>query len=60
MCAYIGGATGRKGSYTEKRQLRTLIKFVEANNCPFGLVINNGDEVFKITDKIYQLPAIYL
>ena len=50
----------KSGSYTEKKQLKTLTKFIEENNCPFGLVINNGDEIFKMTDKIYQLPAIYL
>ena len=50
----------KSGSYTENKQLKTLTKFIEENNCPFGLVINNGDEVFKMTDKIYQLPAIYL
>ncbi len=50
----------KSGSITEKKQLRTLTQFIEENNCPFGLLINNGDEVYKMTDKIYQLPAIYL
>ena len=50
----------KSGSFTEKKQLKSLITFVEENNCPFGLVINNGDEVFKISEKIYQLPATYL
>lgn len=45
---------------TPKRQLKNLEKFIEKYKCPYGLVINNGDEVFKLSQNIYQLPAIYL
>ncbi len=50
----------KSGFSTLKRQLQSLEKFIEEYNCPYGLVINNGDEVFKLSQNIYQLPAIYL
>jgi len=50
----------KAGSVTTKRQLTSLQQFVEEHDCPYGLVINNGDEVFKLSDSIYQLPAVCL
>lgn len=50
----------KAGSVTSKRQTITLERFVEEHKCPYGLVINNGDEVFRLSEKVYQLPAIYL
>ena len=50
----------KSGSATSKKQLKTLENFILDYKCPFGLLINNGDEVFKLSENIYQLPAIYL
>ncbi len=50
----------KAGSVTSKRQIRSLEQFIEEHNCPYGLVVNNGDEIYKLSDKVYQLPAIYL
>ena len=50
----------KSGSATSKKQLKTLENFILDYNCPFGLLINNGDEIFKLSKNIYQLPAIYL
>ena len=30
------------------------------HHCRFGVVINNGDEVFKLSPSVYQLQAMYL
>lgn len=50
----------KAGSVTPKKQLIALETFIKEHDCAFGLVINNGDEVYKLSQKVYQLPAIYL
>lgn len=50
----------KSGSVTTKRQITTLEKFIKEHKCRYGLVINNGDEIYKLSSNIYQLPAIYL
>lgn len=50
----------KAGSVTAKRQLKALEAFIEEHNCAYGLVVNNGDEVYKLSPKIYQLPAAFL
>lgn len=50
----------KSGSVTRKKQLQTLTTFIEEHNCAYGLLINNGDEIYKLTKNVYQLPAIYL
>ena len=50
----------KAGSVTAKRQLKALEAFIEEHNCAYGLVVNNGDEVYKMSPKIYQLPAAFL
>jgi predicted AAA+ superfamily ATPase len=50
----------KSGFSSSKRQIQTLQRFIEEHHCPFGLLINNGDEIFKLSQNIYQLPAIYL
>lgn len=50
----------KAGSVTPKRQITTLENFVKEHNCRYGLVINNGDEVYRLSESIYQLPAIFL
>ncbi|RLA65884.1 MAG: ATP-binding protein [Epsilonproteobacteria bacterium] len=50
----------KSGSTTSKGQLKTLSNFIKENKCPFGIVINNGTEIFKISDSIIQIPAIFI
>ncbi len=50
----------KSGFSSSKHQIQTLQRFIEEHHCPFGLLINNGDEIFKLSENIYQLPAIYL
>ncbi|MDQ5770640.1 hypothetical protein [Thiothrix subterranea] len=49
----------KAGSVTPKRQLEALTQFIEEHQCPYSLLINNGDDVFKVSEKVYQVPAIY-
>lgn len=50
----------KAGSVTPKKQTIALETFIKEHNCPYGLVINNGDEVYKLSESIYQLPASFL
>jgi len=50
----------KAGSVTPRKQTLSLESFVKEHNCPFGLVINNGDEVYRLSESVYQLPAIFL
>ncbi len=50
----------KSGSVTRKKQLIALETFIKEHNCKYGIVINNGDEIYKLSENIYQLPAIYL
>ena len=45
------------GSSIKQRQIQTLKSFVNNNNLPMGIVINNSDEVRLVADRIIQLPA---
>jgi len=42
------------------RQLRTLKEFVGAFDCPAGFLVNNSQEVIKLADRIWQIPAACL
>ena len=48
------------GSSVRRRQIRSLEAFVEKNDLPLGIVVNNGDCIERISDKIVQLPATYI
>ena len=50
-----------KASYsTPRNQLRTLEDFVVRNQCPFGVLINNGDDVYMLSNNILQITANFL
>ncbi|MDX2418493.1 MAG: ATP-binding protein [Xanthomonadales bacterium] len=50
-----------KASYsTSKNQIRTLEDFVVSNQCPFGVLINNGDNIYMLSKNVIQIPANYL
>ncbi len=48
------------GSTTKLKQLTSLNRFLEENNLPLGLVINNADEIQPLNEKILQIPAHYI
>lgn len=50
----------KSGTFCRKEQLRSLTNFIEEQNCKFGILINNGEEVLKLSEKIYQVPANYI
>jgi uncharacterized protein len=45
------------GSMIKQRQLQAIKNFVQINNLPLGIVINNSDTVELVADKIIQVPA---
>jgi len=42
---------------TTKKQLSSMINFIEVHQLPYGLVINNSESPSLITEKILQIPA---
>ncbi len=45
---------------TNIRDLRSLNHFLEQQELPLGLVINNDDHVKSLSDKIVQVPITFL
>jgi hypothetical protein len=50
----------KSGRTTDPRKLIMLKDFINKEKCPYGILINNGDEVFMIDEKIIQIPAVFL
>jgi uncharacterized protein len=53
------------GSYTSMKQLENLKQFMKTMDdvnaiVPYGLVINQSDEARWLTDRILQIPAVWL
>src|SRR3990167_150040 len=48
------------GSKTPLKQLSSLTRFLEENQLPIGLLINQANQASWITDKIFQLPIGWL
>ena len=44
------------GSTVTSRRLQSLKSFVNKNNLPLGIVLNNSDEIQLVADRIIQLP----
>jgi hypothetical protein len=42
---------------TSKKQLTSMMNFIELHQVPYGLVINNCESPSLITDKILQIPV---
>lgn len=38
------------------KQVSSLTKYIEDNGLPFGLLINQSDHIFWVTEKILQIP----
>lgn len=45
------------GSTIQQRRIQALKKFVDQNDLPLGIELNNSDNVRLVTDRILQLPA---
>ncbi|MCK4378383.1 MAG: hypothetical protein KAW01_03520 [Deltaproteobacteria bacterium] len=46
---------------TIKRQsLKGLKNFIKGRQCSFGIIVNRGQRIEFITDKIIQVPVHYL
>lgn len=50
----------KSASSTKKSQLKSLTNFIKEHNCPYGLLINLGEEIYQITENIYQVPASFI
>lgn len=44
-------------SNTTKKQLASMVNFIESHKLPYGIVINNSSRPSLITEKIIQLPV---
>jgi predicted AAA+ superfamily ATPase len=45
------------GLKTTRDQLTSLKKFINDNNVPLGMVINNSEEIRMLTERVIQIPA---
>ena len=45
------------GVQVKQNQLRSLKDFIEKQNLPFGVVVNNADKVELLAEKIVQIPV---
>ena len=45
---------------TDPRKLSSLSRFLQQENLPLGVVVNNSNEVTMLTKNIIQIPASYL
>jgi uncharacterized protein len=50
----------KSGTTTDPRKLVSLRSFIEKENLSHGILVNNGDEIFMLDEKIIQVPAIFL
>lgn len=50
----------KSGISTSQKQIMTLKKFTEDNNCPFSVVINRGHEIKMLAEKVIQIPVNYI
>ncbi|NQY80055.1 MAG: ATP-binding protein [Candidatus Caenarcaniphilales bacterium] len=50
----------KTGSSTKVSKLVALKNFIEEYNCPYGIVINNSEELDYLSEKIIQLPVNFL
>lgn len=48
------------GITANRQKLRSLSDFIQDHHCPFGILINQSDKMYWLTDRIIQIPAGYL
>lgn len=47
-------------SSIKRQSLRSLKNFISDTNCPYGILINRGQRIERLTDRIIQIPVQYL
>ena len=50
----------KSGVNTTPKQIITLKNFISENNCNFAIVINRGNEIKMLAEKVIQLPVNYI
>jgi len=48
------------GVSTRAGQLQSLSRFIDHNHSPYGVLVNQADEIRMLTPEIIQIPARYL
>ena len=48
------------GTDTRRKQLTGLQKFINDNQLPYGIVINNSDNISLISENIIQIPSTFI
>lgn len=48
------------GTNTRRKQLTGLQKFINDQNLPYGIVINNSEKISLISDNIIQIPSVFI
>ena len=47
----------KSGTITTKKQITTLVNFIQEHNLHYGILINNSQETAWLSKKVLQLPA---
>lgn len=50
----------KSGISTTLKQITALKNFIAENDCPLAIVINRGNEIKMLADKIIQVPVMYI
>ncbi|MCH2228553.1 MAG: ATP-binding protein [Candidatus Caenarcaniphilales bacterium] len=50
----------KSGTSTNSKKLNHLKAFIDEYNCAFGILINNGDRIARLSEKIIQVPAVFI
>ncbi|NDG72666.1 MAG: hypothetical protein EBY32_15490 [Proteobacteria bacterium] len=45
------------GMATKRSDLNSLAAFIEQENCPYGILVNNSEEIRLLTPQIIEIPA---
>jgi len=45
------------GMSTKRSDLNSLASFIDQENCPYGILVNNSKEIRLLTPQIIQIPA---
>jgi len=48
------------GMSSKQSDLRSLAGFIDQEKCPYGILVNNSEEVRLLAPKIIQIPAGFL
>ena len=48
------------GMDTKSSRLDSLKRFINQQNLPLGIVINNSEEIRRLSDRILQIPAGFI